>query len=78
VLGGQLDVATAYRLVSDDARAVMGLPAGDTGDQVAVRSRSLQEALATTTEDRIVLRAGRVVDRTRVTRDDVPTGGDRG
>ena len=28
VLAGQLDVQTAYRLVSENARAVMGLPAG--------------------------------------------------
>lgn len=69
VIGGQLDIPTAYRLVSDGARAAMGLP-GDAGeDQLAVRARSLQEALATTTEDRLVFRAGQLLERTRVTRD---------
>jgi cytosine/creatinine deaminase len=71
VLAGQLDVQTAYRLVSENARAVMGLPGGGIapggpGDLVAVAGGSLQEALSTTTEDRIVFRAGRVVRRTSV------------
>jgi cytosine/creatinine deaminase len=71
VLAGQLDVQTAYRMVSENARAVMGLPGGGVapggpGDLVAVAGKSLQEALSTTTEDRIVLRAGRVVRRTSV------------
>jgi cytosine deaminase len=68
VIGGQLDIPTAYRLVSDGAREAMGLPAED-GDQLAVRGSSLQEALATTTEDRLVFRAGELVDRTRVVRE---------
>jgi hypothetical protein len=50
----------------------MGLPAADPPDQLAVRALSLQEALATTTEDRCVFRAGELVERTRVTRDDSP------
>jgi cytosine deaminase len=72
VLAGQLDIPTAYRLVSDGARAAMGLSAADPPDQLAVRALSLQEALATTTEDRCVFRAGELVERTRVTRDDSP------
>jgi cytosine/creatinine deaminase len=72
VLAGQLDIPTAYRLVSDGARAAMGLPAADPPDQLAVRALSLQEALATSTEDRCVFRAGELVERTRVTRDDSP------
>jgi cytosine deaminase len=57
--------------VSENARAVMGLPGGGVapggpGDLVAVAGGSLQEALSTTTEDRIVFRAGDVVRRTRV------------
>jgi cytosine/creatinine deaminase len=70
VLAGQLDIPTAYRLVSDGARAAMGLSAADPPDQLAVRALSLQEALATATEDRCVFRAGELVERTRVTRDD--------
>jgi cytosine deaminase len=66
VLGGQLDIPTAYRLVSDGARAAMGLQEANTPDQLAVRALSLQEALATTTEDRLVFRAGQLVARTRV------------
>jgi cytosine/creatinine deaminase len=76
VLAGQLDVQTAYRLVSENARAVMGLPGGGVtpggpGELVAVAGGSLQEALSTTTEDRIVFRAGRVVTRTSVVRDEL-------
>jgi cytosine/creatinine deaminase len=71
VLGGQLDIPTAYRLVSENARAVMGLPAnavepGGHADLLAVRGRTLQEVLATTTEDRLVIRSGEPVERTRV------------
>jgi cytosine/creatinine deaminase len=76
VLGGQLDIPTAYRLVSENARAVMGLPAnavepGGHADLVAVRGRTLQELIATTTEDRLVIRGGRPVERTRVAREPV-------
>ena len=77
VVGGQLDIPTAYRLVSDGARAVMGLTEREPGDQLAVRATSLQEALATTTEDRIVFRDGRIVARTRVSADS-PEGAPRG
>jgi cytosine deaminase len=80
VLAGQLDVPTAYRLVSENARAVMGLPGGrvahgESGDLVAVAGGSLQEALSTTTEDRIVFRAGRVVRRTSVVPEQVTSEG---
>jgi cytosine/creatinine deaminase len=76
VLGGQLDVPTAYRLVSEDARAVMGLGSngiapGATADVLAVRGRSLQEVLSTSTEDRVVVRGGRPVERTSVVREAV-------
>jgi cytosine deaminase len=71
VLGGQLDIATAYRLVSVGARAAMGLPSGgvapgEPAELLAVAGRSLQEALATATEDRLVFRRGQLVQRTRV------------
>jgi cytosine deaminase len=78
VLAGQLDVPTAYRLVSENARRVMGLPGsgvapGEAADLVAVAGGSLQEALSTTTEDRVVFRAGRVVRRTSVMRQQNPS-----
>ena len=80
VLGGHLDVPTAYRLVSENARAVMGIGSGGAGiapgasaDLVAVRGGSLQEVLATTTEDRLVIRAGSLAARTRVVREEEPT-----
>src|SRR5918999_734369 len=80
VLAGQLDVHTAYRLVSENARAMMGLPGagvapGAPADLVAVAAGSLQEALSTTTEDRVVFRAGRVVSRTSVVRQQLERGG---
>ena len=67
VIGGQLDVPTAYRLVAEGARSAMGLEAADPSDQLAIRASTLQEALATAGEDRIVFRAGRQVSRTTVT-----------
>jgi cytosine deaminase len=78
VLGGQLDIAIAYRLVSEGARAAMGLPAGGVvpsgpADLLAVAGRSLQEVVATATEDRLVFRRGRLVERTRVRRDAMTT-----
>lgn len=71
VLAGQLDINEAYRAVSEEARTVMGLASGGIelggpADLLAVAGASLQEVLATTTEDRLVLRGGRLVDRTRV------------
>ncbi|HSI81801.1 MAG TPA: amidohydrolase family protein [Solirubrobacterales bacterium] len=74
VLAGQLDIPRAYRLVSEGARAVIGLPQGAIApgapaDLVAVAAASLQEALATTTEDRVVFRRGQVARRTRLDRE---------
>jgi cytosine deaminase len=74
VAAGHQDVETAYRLVSDGGRAVMGLPPiriepGAPADLLAVRARSLGQAIATATEDRVVMRGERVVARTRVERE---------
>jgi cytosine/creatinine deaminase len=74
VLGGQLDIPTAYRLVSEGARAAMGLPdagpaPGRAAELIAVAGESLQELLATVTEDRLVFRHGQLVERTRVARE---------
>ncbi|MGH8956906.1 MAG: amidohydrolase family protein [Microbacterium sp.] len=77
VLAGQLDVPTAYRLVSENARAVLGLRAvtvepGSPAELLAVAGGSLREAIASTTEDRLVFRRGRLVERTRVEREPFP------
>jgi cytosine/creatinine deaminase len=71
---GQQDIQTAYRLVSEGARAVMGLPPvriapGSLAELLAVAGGSLREVLATGSEDRIVLRGERVMARTRVVRE---------
>jgi len=73
VQAGQLALSTAYRLVSENARAVMGLERnaiapGATADALAVRGTSLGQVLATTTEDRVVIRAGELAERTSVER----------
>ncbi|MGF1647786.1 MAG: amidohydrolase family protein [Kineosporiaceae bacterium] len=74
VAAGHLLPAQAYRAVSDDARRAMGLPPvavspGSPADLLAVRAGSIAEALATLSPDRVAVRAGRVVARTRVTRE---------
>jgi cytosine/creatinine deaminase len=65
-------IAEAWQLVSDGARAVMGLESpsyapGAPADFVALRAASLREAIADQSSDRIVIRRGRVVARTTVT-----------
>jgi cytosine/creatinine deaminase len=65
-------IAEAWQLVSDGARAVMGLESpsyalGAPADFVALRAGSLREAIADQSSDRIVIRRGRVVARTTVT-----------
>jgi cytosine/creatinine deaminase len=74
VAGGQLGVEDAYELVSGAARAVMGLEpvrleAGSPAELLAVRASSVREAIATVTEARVVIHAGRVVARTTVQRE---------
>jgi cytosine deaminase len=71
VCAAHLDVDDAYQLVSDAARAVMGLEpvrlqAGAPAELLAVHASSLREAVATATEARLVIHAGRVVARTVV------------
>ncbi len=71
VIAGHLTPEQAYAAVSDAARAALGLPAvqvaaGYPADLLAVRGSSLAEILATGSADRVVLRAGRPVVRTRV------------
>jgi cytosine deaminase len=72
VLAGHLTPAEAYRAVSSSARQAMGLPAidfqvGSPADLFAVRARSLREALASASVDRLVFRRGNLVARTEVT-----------
>ena len=74
VAGAHIEPHAAFELVSDGARAVMGVPAarieeGASADFLAVRASSLREAVATATEDRLVVLRGRVVARTRVQRE---------
>jgi cytosine deaminase len=65
-------VDEAWRLVSSQARAVMGLAvpsleAGSPADFVAIRAGSLREAVADQSPDRMVIRRGALVARTSVT-----------
>ncbi|MBS1888670.1 MAG: amidohydrolase family protein [Actinobacteria bacterium] len=70
-LAAHLDPERAYACVSERARAAMGLEpvrieAGAPAELLAIRAGSVREALATATEDRVVVHRGRVVARTRV------------
>lgn len=71
VSAGHQRVAEAYRSVSLDARAVMGLPAdgvaeGAEANLLAVRGDSLPDAVGAGSEERIVFSRGREVARTEV------------
>lgn len=71
VAAGHVSPATAYRMVSEDARAVMGLPSaavhlGDLGDALAVRASGVDEAVAGAPEDRVVVHRARVVARSHL------------
>lgn len=73
VLAGHDDPATAYDAVSVRARHAMGLPPvavvpGAPAELLAVRAATVREALATTTAERLVVHAGRVIARTAVHR----------
>ncbi len=72
VTAGHLPVEVALELVAGGARAALGLPpvavaAGAPADLVAVRAASVGDAIAFAPEDRVVVRGGRVVARTRIT-----------
>lgn len=72
VAAGHLTLADAYRAVSLDARAVLGLPApslqpGSPAELLAVRGTSLPEVIGGASEDRRVFHRGRLVADTRVT-----------
>jgi cytosine/creatinine deaminase len=68
--GGRLPLAAALAAVTSAGRQIMGLPEvaiapGFPADLVAVRAVSVRDAMATGAADRIVVRGGRVVARTR-------------
>ena len=72
VSAGHLMPSDAYASVSARARAVMGLPAveiknGYPADLLAIKGSSLDDAIARASEERIAIKAGRIVARTTVT-----------
>jgi cytosine deaminase len=73
VTAGHLTPESAYSCVSNQARAILGLTKvqlepGSTADLLAVRASSLTDAVAGASEDRLVIRAGRILARTTVHR----------
>lgn len=73
VMAGHLQPATAWALVTDGARACMGLERvavepGSAAELVAVRGDDLADAMARADQDRIVWHRGRPVAHTTVTR----------
>ncbi|CRZ15725.1 amidohydrolase family protein [Mycolicibacterium neworleansense] len=79
VTAGHLSVDAAYRAVSEGARDIMGLPvagvaAGLSADLLAIRSSSLEEAVASAPQDRIVLSQGRLVSISSTSRSCVAGG----
>ncbi|MBX8692214.1 amidohydrolase family protein [Mycobacterium sp. 20091114027_K0903767] len=78
VAAGHLSVSEAYRAVSVGARDIMGLPeagvaTGLSADFLAIRSSTLEEAVAGAPQDRIVLSRGRIVSVSRTSRSCVAT-----
>ena len=70
LVAAKLTPAEAFAAVTSAGRLIMGLPdvsvaPGSPADLVAVRAADLGNAVASGTPDRIVLRSGRVVARTR-------------
>ncbi|MGN0099491.1 MAG: cytosine deaminase [Dietzia sp.] len=66
VVAAHLDLDTAWHLVTDGAREVMGLPpagpvSGRRADLLLVRAGGIDGVIADAPADRIVIRAGRVV-----------------
>jgi cytosine/creatinine deaminase len=74
VCAGHLTNEQAYAAVSAGARAAMGLPEvriapGFPAELLAIRATSTADAVAAASEDRVVIHRGRVVCRTRVSRE---------
>lgn len=77
VVAAHLSPAEAYDAVSVHARRALGMPpagftVGAEADFLAVRAASLTEAIADAGEDRVVIRAGRIVARSHVIMDVEP------
>lgn len=73
VSAGHRKLASALEAVTDRARFVMGLPPievapGFAADLLLIRADSLADAIGGASEERIVLKGGRVVARTRLDR----------
>jgi cytosine deaminase len=71
VTAGHMTPDAAYACVSNQARAVLGLPEvrierGSPADLLAVRASSLADAVGGASEHRVVVRAGRILARTTV------------
>lgn len=71
VSAGHMSVDDAYRAVAGSARRVLGitedpLAVGEMADLLAIKASGLADAVADATEERIVMRAGRIVSRTSV------------
>ncbi len=71
VSAAHLDIGEAYDSVSAKARAALhlnhnGIQPGSPADLLAIRAASLDEAVAHASEDRYVIRRGKVVSRTVV------------
>ena len=69
---GHLQLDEAIHLVTDGARAVLGLPpagprVGAAAELLAVRAESLGEAIAFASPDRFVIHRGRLVSESRLT-----------
>jgi cytosine deaminase len=74
VTAGHMNPENAYSSVSNEARAVMGLEKvqiepGSKADLLAVRASSLTDAIASASENRVVIRAGRILVQTSVHRE---------
>ena len=69
VMAGHLAPEEAYRAISASGRAALGLPGvtlepGRPAELVAIRARTVREAIASASHDRVVVHHGRVVSRT--------------
>jgi cytosine/creatinine deaminase len=74
VTAGHVEPDDAYAAVSATARAILGLPEvrlapGHPAELLAIRATSVQDAIATSNPERLVVHQGRVVCRTTVTRE---------
>ena len=72
-MAAHLSPAVAWDMCTTQGRLALGLPPvsvspGSAADLVAIRGRSLPDALASASQERVVIRRGRVVSRSTVTR----------